>query len=370
MKKLIYSSALLLSCSLFAIPVQAQYWYMGVKGGMIFPSKSQFAQTQGSNSLFTIGEKRGYSVGGQLGYDIGMVRIETDLYYQRSNNENLTNVGYAALTNIGQVDATGNHQSYNFMLNLLFDLINTDRFTFSVGGGAGGIRTKLKNYQPAGQSAFLTGDDWHIGYQGIAGIRFAMNDAIDLTLDYRYAQTGKAKFVDRFGTGSEAKFKSHAALVGISFKFGSETSAAAEATPLEAAAPMPESAQATAPAAPVAPAIAAQPGPFLVFFDWDQAIVTSEAQAILRSAMASYQETGQASISVAGYADRSGDSGYNEGLSMKRANAVKQFLIQSGLAVDVISMESFGERNPLIETADGVREPQNRRVELKLSRSQ
>jgi OmpA-OmpF porin, OOP family len=366
MKKLIFGTALLLTGSFIASPVQAQYWYMGAKGGLVFPYNSNFNRTQGGSSLFTTDEKRGYSVGGQLGYDMGMLRLEADLYYQRTNIEKLTNDGYPALTNIGQIDATGNRQSYNFMMNLMFDIINTDRFTFSVGGGAGGVNTKLKNYQPAGQSEFLTGSDWHIGYQGIAGARLAMNDTTDLTLDYRYSETGKAKFVDRFGTESEAKFKSHAALVGISFKFGTEKAAVVEAPPVEAAAPMPESTPAVA---PPPPPVAAQPGPFLVFFDWDQAAVTSEAQAILRSAVSSFRETGQASISVSGYADRSGDGTYNEGLSMKRANSVKQFLIQSGLAADTISVESFGERNPLVDTADGVREPQNRRVEIKLSRS-
>jgi OmpA-OmpF porin, OOP family len=369
MKKLISRSALLLSCSLCAIPAQAQYWYMGVKGGMIFPYETRFNQNPGSSTLFTTDEKRGYSVGGQLGYDMGMLRIETDVYYQRTNLEKLTNNGYTALTNVGQVDATGSHQSYNFMLNLLFDVINTDRFTFSIGGGAGGINTKLKDYQPAGQAAFLTGDEWHIGYQGIAGARFAMSDKIDLTLDYRYAQSGKAKFVDRFGTGTETKFKSHAALIGISFKFGNEK--APDPTPVPEpvqtmAEPMPAPVQTVAPPAPPMPA---QPGPYLVFFDWDKANVTAEAQTILRSALASFRETGQATISVSGYADRSGDSSYNDGLSMKRANAVKQFLLQSGLAADVISVESFGESNPLVATDDGVREPQNRRVELKLSQN-
>src|SRR3546814_12470367 len=61
------------------------------------------------------------------------------------------------------------------------------------------------------------------------------------------------------------------------------------------------------------------PGPFIVFFDWDKADVTPEAASILDNAAAAYQQTGQASVMLAGHADKSGSDQYNVGLSQRRA---------------------------------------------------
>jgi outer membrane protein OmpA-like peptidoglycan-associated protein len=105
-------------------------------------------------------------------------------------------------------------------------------------------------------------------------------------------------------------------------------------------------------------------GPFIVFFDWDKADITPEAMGILDNAAAAYQQTGQASVMLAGHADRSGSASYNVGLSQRRADAVRSYLAGKGIPDTAISTEAFGESRPLVETADGVREPQNRRVEI------
>lgn len=52
------------------------------------------------------------------------------------------------------------------------------------------------------------------------------------------------------------------------------------------------------------------------------------------------------------------------GLSMRRANATKAYMTAHGVPDSVIATQGFGESRPLVETADGVREPQNRRVEI------
>jgi len=106
------------------------------------------------------------------------------------------------------------------------------------------------------------------------------------------------------------------------------------------------------------------PGPFIVFFDWDMDEITPQAAAILDNAASQYQATGQARVVLAGHADRSGSDEYNIGLSQRRANNVGRYLEGRGVAAGSISTEAFGESRPLVETADGVREPQNRRVEI------
>jgi outer membrane protein OmpA-like peptidoglycan-associated protein/uncharacterized protein YhjY with autotransporter beta-barrel domain len=117
------------------------------------------------------------------------------------------------------------------------------------------------------------------------------------------------------------------------------------------------------PAPPPPPPIAA-PGPFIVFFDWDKDEITPQAAAILDNAAAAYQQTGTAQVMLAGNADRSGSTQYNVGLSQRRADNVKSYLAGRGVPDGVMSTEAFGEGRPLVETADGVREPQNRNVQI------
>ena len=69
-------------------------------------------------------------------------------------------------------------------------------------------------------------------------------------------------------------------------------------------------------------------------------------------------------IEVAGHADRSGTPQYNQRLSQRRADAVRAYLSGRGIPDGVIATEAFGESRPRVDTADGVREVQNRRVEV------
>src|SRR3546814_3313879 len=85
------------------------------------------------------------------------------------------------------------------------------------------------------------------------------------------------------------------------------------------------------------------PWPFIVFFDWHKADVTPEAASILDNAAAAYQQTGQASVMLAGHADKSGSDQYNVGLSQRRAEAAKAYLAGKVVLETAISTEGFGE---------------------------
>ena len=106
------------------------------------------------------------------------------------------------------------------------------------------------------------------------------------------------------------------------------------------------------------------PGPYIVFFEWDRSDITPEAAGILDNAVSAYQSCGNAQVMLAGHADRSGSASYNVGLSQRRADAVRGYLTSRGVGDGVITSEAFGEGRPRVETADGVRELQNRRVEI------
>jgi OOP family OmpA-OmpF porin len=71
-------------------------------------------------------------------------------------------------------------------------------------------------------------------------------------------------------------------------------------------------------------------------------------------------------IEVNGYTDRSGTPLYNVRLSIRRANNVAAELVRDGVPRNAIDIHGFGETHPLVPTAPGVREPQNRRVAIVL----
>lgn len=121
--------------------------------------------------------------------------------------------------------------------------------------------------------------------------------------------------------------------------------------------------------APPAPPKAAAPEKFLVFFDWDKAVVTTEGRRVVAAAAEAYKTSGQATVIATGYTDLSGPPAYNYKLSERRAAAVKAELVRLGVPATSIRTIGRGENDPLVPTADGVREPQNRRVEIQLQRS-
>jgi len=107
-----------------------------------------------------------------------------------------------------------------------------------------------------------------------------------------------------------------------------------------------------------------QVGPFLVFFDWDRADLREDTRAILTDAAEAYNRFGFARIRVVGHTDTSGPSDYNDRLSARRAAAVAEALESLGVDASDIVQRAEGESTPLVPTGDGVREPQNRRVEI------
>ncbi len=105
-------------------------------------------------------------------------------------------------------------------------------------------------------------------------------------------------------------------------------------------------------------------GPFMVFFNWDSDELSPQAAAILDNAAEAYQSCGQAQVIISGHTDRSQEADYNVGLSQREASNVRSYLAGRGIPDGVMTTEAFGESRPLVETPDGVREPQNRRVEI------
>lgn len=136
----------------------------------------------------------------------------------------------------------------------------------------------------------------------------------------------------------------------------------ADGCPLpEAAAPAPAPAAALAPAAAPAPVMADLKG---VNFDFDQSYIRQEDFANLDQDVATLKQWGDVKVEVAGHTDSIGTDEYNMGLSMRRAEAVRSYLVDKGIAADRLTVKGYGESQPIADNATDTGRFQNRRVEL------
>lgn len=105
-------------------------------------------------------------------------------------------------------------------------------------------------------------------------------------------------------------------------------------------------------------------GRFVVYFAHGQATLDAEAQASIAAAAQEFERTGSARISVRAHTDTSGSAAFNQELSERREQAVADELMSQGVPATAITAEALGETDLAVQTGDGVREAENRRVEI------
>ncbi len=128
----------------------------------------------------------------------------------------------------------------------------------------------------------------------------------------------------------------------------------------------PESAPDQAEAAYVPPPAVAPAAPrsYLVFFDFNKSDLTSQAVSIVNQAAANAAPAKVTRLTVTGHTDTVGSDAYNMRLSRRRAESVAAQLEKDGIPSGEIEIVAKGKRDLLVPTADGVKEPQNRRVQI------
>jgi outer membrane protein OmpA-like peptidoglycan-associated protein len=256
---------------------------------------------------------------------------------------------------------TGDVTSTNIMANLIYQYQTTGWVVPYLGFGIGAGHVSLDSVGPVGGPPTTTVDDsdWAMAYQVLVGLEHAITDNLGLNLAYRFLYQPDVSLTAANGAGVDTKYLSHAVMVGLRWSFGAPKPVMG-ADPPRPAPPMAQPAPAPAP-----PPMAQQaPSQYLVFFDWDSAVLTTEAQNIVRTAAQAARQGRVARIEVTGHADRSGPDRYNVRLSQRRAQAVQAELVKNGVSASDIAIFAKGESDPLVPTADGVREPQNRRVQI------
>jgi outer membrane protein OmpA-like peptidoglycan-associated protein len=321
MKNLLLGAAALAALPVAAASAQSMFtpgqaypgFYVGAEGGL------NWLLNNNSYSMNT-----GWAAGGKIGYDFVGPRVELEGVYRQNNGTGV--VGYPNGTFALQ---SGRINQLSVMANALYDFAPGATITPYVGAGAG-VAFVDPSISPG-----CTMCSTQFAYQAIVGIGYNMAPGWRLDLDGRY-----------YGTTNPGQYNNNnfSVMLGLTYKFGQP----------EAAAPPPP-----------APAPAAAPS-FMVFFDWDRSDLSAQAMQTLQQVAAAYKQRGSARVVATGHADRSGPDDYNMALSLRRANAVKNALVSNGVPAAAISVVGRGESQPLVQTADGVREPQNRRVEIVL----
>ena len=137
-----------------------------------------------------------------------------------------------------------------------------------------------------------------------------------------------------------------------------------EPAPVEA--PPPPVVEAPPPPPPPAPPVF-QPREFLVYFPFDQSILTPEAQTVVQEAASHAAGGGATRVAVTGHADTSGSAAYNIRLSERRARAVADAMVGLGVNPALITADWRGEAEPAVSTGDGVKEPLNRRATVAIN---
>jgi len=102
------------------------------------------------------------------------------------------------------------------------------------------------------------------------------------------------------------------------------------------------------------------------FFDFDRTEIKSEGRQVLDQVAAQAAQLNLETIIATGHTDSTGPAAYNQGLSERRANAVKSYLVNQGVPTDRVYAEGKGATQPIASNATREGRAQNRRVEIEV----
>jgi OOP family OmpA-OmpF porin len=357
----------LAAATCFALPIIAHAQpvtgpYVSLEGGTSILNPINFSDTfsDGTGGSGKLQFRPSYAGIGAVGYGFGNgFRVQIDGDYMHNT------IAKADFSTGGSLKAVGFSDKYGPMLNILYDIpVGLPVFPYvGAGGGYQFVSTRLYSGTGLGGQVATSATKGTYAFDIIAGASFPIVavPGLSLTAEYRFMML-PGSYNEGFsilggepaGSGVEGRIKlgqqsSHTFMAGIRYS-------------LFPPAPPPPAPMAAPPA--VAPAPVAKT--YLVFFDWDKYNLTPRATQIIAQAASDSHTSATTTISVSGYTDTSGTPVYNQGLSERRAKAVAAQLVTDGVPMSEIEIHAYGETHLLVPTGPGVREPQNRRVEIVL----
>ena len=313
------------ACMLFTANAEAEGWYAGADAGITFPSDT-------NAKLKSTGVKQ------KIKFDDGFVGDVVFGYKFDNNFRTDLDFGYrnVKFDKLAGVKNTSKINSYALTLNVYYDFINDTKFTPFVGVGAGLAmndvdgKTPLMNKTSAGFAA-----------QGTLGVAYNISEQWDVSLAYRYFISFDHEI--KLNTPDKAKydFKTQDIIFGVRYMFDAPKTKKY-----------------------VAPATVASVDDDMIFFALNSYEISPEAMKVLKRVAEDYKTKGQAHLKLTGHTDLTGTKAYNLNLSKQRAKATKDVLVKLGIPAAEIATFGVGEANPLVPTASGVPELQNRRVVL------
>ncbi len=280
-------------------------------------------------------------------YDNGW-RVEMEGGYRHNGFNRLISAG--GLT----APANGDLDQYTLMANVLYDFPSASGVTFTLGGGVGADYARL---DANAVGAALQDEDISLAFQAIAGLSYEMTSWLDLVLNYRYLYATDFNFSEPGAVPPAVNHLDTEALqqhtVTLGLRFGSHKSDA----------PPPLARKATPPPPPP-PSVARQ---FVIYFGFNKCAITADADVVLTEAAAATRQLGSVAVKIVGHTDTVGSRTANQRLSECRASAAKTNLVGKGIPAGSISASGAGEGQLLVQTADNVKEPQNRRATIDLN---
>ena len=334
----------LVAATILALPIAAKAQpisglYVGAGAGINIMQDEPLKTLDGFDTGLNLQNNIGAAGVASAGWGFGNgFRAEMEFDYRYNGYDKITGFGGAA--HVG-----GSEQKFGPMVNVLYDFNGlSPMFVPYVGLGAG-YQWVNESFR-VGTAGHEAGTEGSFAYQAILGAALPISSVpgLSLTAEYRFMGLAGDRSYDNLDTKFGDNFN-HSILIGLRYAFG---------------APAP---------APMAPAPAAVPASpvsrsYLVFFDWDKADLTARARQIVAEAASNSTKVQYTRLEVNGYTDTSGTPQYNQGLSIRRAQSVAAELVRDGVPKSAISIQGFGETHLLVPTGPGVREPQNRRVEI------
>jgi opacity protein-like surface antigen len=199
--------------------------YIGIDGGFMKVEDIDFDFEDDDSSvdnLFGVDVKTGFDVALVGGHDFGLVRVEGEVGYKRASLDEVR-VDQSVVP-ASSLEADGRTRVLSGMVNLLLDFGNDNALSGFVGGGAGIARVKVRgDLSGTGTGGVavsdlgFSGSDRGLAWQGVAGVRTALTDNIDLGLKYRFFNT---KFELEGGDEElSGRFRSHSLLASLTYNF-------------------------------------------------------------------------------------------------------------------------------------------------------
>jgi OOP family OmpA-OmpF porin len=319
---------------------------------------------QGATGLnFSSKEESGYIAGGAAGWKFEQLRVELGLDFSGydasaihiNNDGGLGARLHTASLSGASASPSGSVHMIDGMVNGYWDLRTGTPFVPYIGLGVGAARASIDSFSVAGKP-LSNSSDIVFAYQPMVGVRYHFTDAIALGVEYRYFATVEPTFKDASGIPFHGRIESHNVLANLSYFFGAPPAAPAPAA---------------APAAPIQP-VAVVPPPsappptqtFIVYFELGRATLSPQGRRVADTAATAFREGNAGHIAIAGFTDASGAVGYDEALSRRRAETVRDYLVAHGVPLSEMAVSWHGKDDPRVPTANGVPEAQNRRVEI------